>query len=302
MSAAEALRAASALADALRLAHDRGMVHAALEPCRVILNESGAYLLDGVQVNSLTPYTAPEQVAGKPADARSDIFAFGTILYEMLSGRKAFAGEGEELRAAILEREPAALAGEANGLARVAVRCLAKAPAQRWQRVQNVQMELKLLRVTARRAEQGAEPQERLLQALVRTEIAQVEERLSARMSSIEVVTAELRARQAAEGERLAAANQAAESLRGDIAALMGQVEEANQERKAGTAALAGVAGRLVDIDHTLAAHSSSIESVGTAVAQSDDLIERLVDAFDTLERSLTIPSEVRAATAALTP
>ena len=83
------------------------------------------------------PYMAPEQLEGRDVDARSDIFAFGAVLYEMVGGRRAFEGEGATLIAAILDRHPPSLAQlrahVPELLDRVIRRCLEKDPEKRWQ-------------------------------------------------------------------------------------------------------------------------------------------------------------------------
>ena len=109
----EALTVAIATARALAVAHKHGIVHRDLKPGNIMLTTSGAKLLDfglakheqdglAADVTATTPvsdsaqvvgtllYMAPEQMQGKAADARSDIFAFGAVLYEMLSGKRAF--------------------------------------------------------------------------------------------------------------------------------------------------------------------------------------------------------------------
>ncbi len=136
----KALDVATQIADALAAAHKQGIIHRDLKPANVMLTKTGARLLDfglarltthGEQpaVGSLTsapteqepltgagtvmgtlPYMAPEQVEGKPADARTDLWALGLILYEMLTGHRAFeASTPTSLVGAILEREPAPL-------------------------------------------------------------------------------------------------------------------------------------------------------------------------------------------------
>ena len=81
---------------------------------------------------------SPEQIQGHQADTRSDIFAFGTTLYEMISGKRAFDGKSQlSVASAILEREPPGLAsvrpGTPPSLDRLVRRCLAKDPEERWQ-------------------------------------------------------------------------------------------------------------------------------------------------------------------------
>src|SRR5262249_27950256 len=92
-------------------------------------------------------YMAPEQLEGKDTDVRTDIFAFGALLYEMVTGRKAFEGRSQaSLIAAILEREPKPISTQPAcppELDRVIRRCLAKDPDERWQTAADLCAELK---------------------------------------------------------------------------------------------------------------------------------------------------------------
>src|SRR5262249_8617474 len=91
------------------------------------LTEEGAIL-------GTLQYMSPEQLEGKDADARSDIFSFGCVLYEMITGRMAFQGESKaSIIAAILDREPQSLTGVPSTLARAIHRAMAKDPDERWQ-------------------------------------------------------------------------------------------------------------------------------------------------------------------------
>jgi Tol biopolymer transport system component len=181
---AQALEIATQIADALSAAHKQDIVHRDLKPGNVMLSKTGAKLLDfglarlvahGEQpaVESLTsaptkqapltgegtilgtlPYMAPEQVEGKPADARTDLWALGTILYEMVSGHRAFeASSPASLIGAILEREPAPLAERQPltppSLERLVRRCLAKEPDDRWDTAHDVADELRWVTETA---------------------------------------------------------------------------------------------------------------------------------------------------------
>jgi Tol biopolymer transport system component len=92
-------------------------------------------------------YMSPEQIDGKEADERSDVFAFGAMLYEMLSGRRAFAGESIiSILGAVLREEPPALAGVPPELSRLVTRCLRKDPARRFQTMSDLKVSLEDLR------------------------------------------------------------------------------------------------------------------------------------------------------------
>jgi serine/threonine protein kinase len=172
LSVPDALRHATAIADALSHAHRLGIIHRDLKPGNIMITRSGAKLLDFglaalqstdandsgaresmTRTETLTEegtilgtihYMAPEQLEAKAVDARADIFAFGAVLYEMLTGRRPFDGTSKaSVIAAVLEREPRPLSvvrqGHAAGsmtpplLEQIVTRCLAKNPESRWQ-------------------------------------------------------------------------------------------------------------------------------------------------------------------------
>ncbi len=145
----EALRYAIEIGTALSHAHLSGMVHGALSPYSVRISEAGAQVLQPLREydERAAPYRSPEQVRGEAPDWRSDVFAYGALLYEMASGRRAFRGEGAELNDAILEQPVAGLTAKSPILAAmetVIAGCLEKDPARRRQRIQNAVIELKL--------------------------------------------------------------------------------------------------------------------------------------------------------------
>ncbi len=183
----QALRIAVEIADALDKAHRSGVVHRDLKPGNVILTKSGAKLLDfglaklrgadptpaaaglstlRTEHKDLTAegtimgtfqYMAPEQLEGNEADARSDIFAFGAMLYEMVTGRKAFSGKSQaSLIASILAADPQPISAlqplTPPALERVVRRCLAKEPDERWQTASDLRSELEWL------AQGGSQP------------------------------------------------------------------------------------------------------------------------------------------------
>jgi predicted Ser/Thr protein kinase len=167
----EALRVATQVAAGLDTAHRHGIVHRDLKPGNVMLTKGGAKLLDfglaKVGPTESTPaygvttaatqagtvlgtfhYMAPEQLEGKEADVRTDLFAFGVMLYEMVTGRRAFTGDSQAgLITAIMTAQPESLtmgatAFESLALQRLVTVCLEKDPDERWQSAGDLRREL----------------------------------------------------------------------------------------------------------------------------------------------------------------
>ncbi len=171
----QAIRFGAEIAGALEAAHRAGIVHRDLKPGNVMLTKSGVKLLDfglargfeapsaasltgmptlgrdltaeGAVVGTVA-YMAPEQLEGRPTDARTDIFALGAVLYEMLTGRKAFSGASSAtLISAILTTDPPAVSSLAPasppGLDRLVATCLAKDPDDRWGSAHDVELQLR---------------------------------------------------------------------------------------------------------------------------------------------------------------
>jgi Tol biopolymer transport system component len=149
LAPAEALRYAIEIGAALNRAHSLGMVHGALSPFSVRITSTGARLLQPLREfdQRAAAYRSPEQVRGEAPDSRSDVFAYGALLYEMVGGKRAFPGEGAALNEAILEQQPALLRAKSPihaAMEGVIAGCLKKDPSCRRQRIQNAVIELKL--------------------------------------------------------------------------------------------------------------------------------------------------------------
>ena len=372
----EALHYAMSLADSLRKLHDAGKAHGAVTPSSITVTATGLDLIPSLgPPATVTPYTAPEVLQGQPADARSDIFSFGALVFEMLTGRRAFDGDGQTaLTLALCNSAPPPSGSPA--VDRLVAGCVAKSPAARWQRMQKIIMELKLLTVAARRAD--AAPAARgVSDTALRSEIQQLEARLGVRLAAHEKTVAETQrsAGQAVQAlheqlsglsARLAAVQERPVQAAVDVDVLTQQInahvqetvgavteqlsahvnrtiEAANQQHTAlvqeaiaaatqqhaakvqetldaaareqsaqvnGTVAVVNqrmaaaeqnmeeirkhfatlqenVAGDLHDFEKSLKAQGIAIESARTAMAQTDDLVERVVEALELLQSSM---------------
>jgi serine/threonine-protein kinase len=183
---AQALKYGLEIAGALDKAHRDGIVHRDLKPGNIMITKSGAKLLDfGIAkaaaplasgatltaaITRATPvthqgtivgtfqYMSPEQVEGKELDTRSDMFSFGAVLYEMVTGARAFPGKSQlSVASAILEKEPAPISVlqpmTPPVLERAVLRCLAKEPEDRWQMARDLELELKWIAESGSQAE-----------------------------------------------------------------------------------------------------------------------------------------------------
>jgi serine/threonine-protein kinase len=172
----ELARLGAQIADALNEAHEQGIVHRDLKPGNIKLTAKGqakvldfglaklvrseVEVADAVTVESLTqtvgvagtlPYMAPEQLRGKPVDARSDLYSFGVVLYEMATGRRPFEEKlSTALSDAILHRPPPAPRTVnrrvSAGLENIILKCLEKEPERRYQSARDLQVDFRRLR------------------------------------------------------------------------------------------------------------------------------------------------------------
>jgi len=176
-----ALAMAGQILDALDAAHHKGITHRDLKPGNILASKNGVKVLDfglakfrsehgmpsGTDSATLTmpltnegailgtlQYMAPEQLEGKDADARSDIFAFGLVLYELITGKRPFTGASQASLIASILKEPAPPLGPLQGvtppgLERVIQTCLEKDPDKRWQSAREIKHALEWMVQTA---------------------------------------------------------------------------------------------------------------------------------------------------------
>lgn len=305
---ADALRYGMLLAESLRRLHDSGKIHGAVTPINLAMTATGMDLLPAPEwtLGAITPYTAPEVLNGREVDIRSDIYSFGAILFEMLTGRRPFEGETRVALVSHITHSPIPTSGS-PAVDRLIGSCLSKNPEMRASRMQKVIMELKLLSVAARRIDPAAGPGMRrdpLDSTSARTEIQQLEGRIAARFQAHERAMAELQR----------SLDDAVRSMKAQIANMTSEFAAAKTSVSfSGGGALDGasnervhaverkveemrqylsrferdMAADLVDIENGLKVHEEAIESSRTAMSQTDDLVERVVEALESLQSTV---------------
>jgi predicted nucleic acid-binding Zn-ribbon protein len=258
ISLPESIRYATMLAEALRQVHDAGRACRALTPSNILLSGTGLELIPAIEEGAVTRYSAPETLQGRPADARSDIFAFGAIVYEMVTGRQAFAGDNADALAVSLTISVPPPTGY-PAIDHLINHCIAKDPAARCPRMQKVMLELKLMSF----AEAPARP---AATAALRAETQQLEARMAVLLESHEeAMQLQLTTRQALV------------QLREQVTALQSELSAA-QERSA----------------HTEEMHTEELANLRTDLASAG---ERLARAEQNREQQVSnLQSEVAAA------
>lgn len=320
ISLPEALRYATMLAEALRQIHDSGRAFGVLQPSSIALTGAGVELRPMGDRSAITPYTAPEILQGRLPDARSDIFAFGAIVYEMITGRRAFAGDNSDALAVSLTISVPATVGDA-AVDHFIGNCLAKDPAARWPRMQKAILELKLLTFAALRAD--APPRQQVVTATLRAETQQVEARMAALIEAHDKAIVEM---QQATNAALAELRGQVSTLQSELAAALERAAKAEQESSerhqqltALTAQLEQTHGTIQAMDHRIVAGEGKVEVLGQGVTvlqeygatrmqefeqalrsqsaeialvsasqvQTDDLVEGVVAAMELLQSSV---------------
>lgn len=275
----DGLRVAADLAQTLRGLHDEGRAHGALTPLVIELTGSGIQLLPVRSPRGVpTPYTAPEVLQGQAPDARSDMFSFGAILFEIVTGRWPFEGETPEALATAIQNDPVPQCG--NSVVESLIRhCLTKDPAARLQ-IRKAQLELKLASVSARRAEDSSRRDQ--FGVFVRSEIqSALDLQVAGTLESQQKALVEVRQTVALSAER------------------MNRVERALDAADRHVTEFAGsAAAQLHALEQTVRAQAAALESARQALAQTDDLVERVVEAMDSLqsivlERTEFIPGAI---------
>ncbi len=328
----EALRYSMMLADALRRLHESGRVHGAVSPSAINLTGTAIELMPAPPIDSATAYKSPEVLDGHPADARSDIFSFGAVVYELLSGKRAF--EGSERGSMAPSGSPA--------VDRLVSGCVAVDPAARIQRIQKVMLELKLLAASAARASAPLK-RDPAAEAQLRGELDRLEARMAGRIDATEKALSEIQtavtgilhkepeplpdfamrgdmqemeARLAGRLDQIEARiHSLQEQTEGRLSGMVAQLEErlaAAMTRietleKTESPAIEQVRHQVAELHNSMAedfqnfekslhGQSAAIDSARTALAQTDDLVERVVEALESLQATVLEYSEEHSA------
>jgi len=277
-----------------------------LNPATVVLSGSGVELTAAAAF-AVTPYVSPEQLQGSPAGTQSDIFSFGALVYELVTGHGAFEGDTPDtISQAILTGCPAST-GHAD-LDRLIACCLEKNPAARWQRIQQVLIELRLMLASARRRESHVTIARKENDPTLRAGLRELEAAVAKRLEEHEKsVAASLKAAREEQGAAQQAACDALAQLRAELGGLGAHISAAEQRANRAEQTLdeayreimqahGAVAADFGQLRETVAAQAQALESAKSTMAKTDDLVERVVEALDALQNMVLEQAEARAA------
>jgi hypothetical protein len=318
ISLPEALRYATMLAEALRQIHDTGRTCGALLPSKIALSGAGLELISSPgEPAAITPYTAPEILQGRAPDSRSDIFAFGAIVYEMITGHRAFAGDNADALAVSLTISVPPPSGN-PAVDHLVGNCIAKDPSVRCPRMQKAILELKLLTFAALRAEAPARQQ--VVTATLRAEAQQLEARVAALVEAHEKAIGELQQAtssalnelrdqvSALKSELSTAQEQSAraeqdhgnhyQQIMAHVEQVEGNIQAIDQRIASGEGKVEvlsqGVnvlqeygSARMQEFEQALRSQGAEIALVAASQTQTDDLVEGVVAAMELLQSSV---------------
>jgi serine/threonine protein kinase len=261
----EVLRVSMLAAEGLRKIHDAGGAHGAVCPRNVELSEGTVALAEGP---ADTAYAAPEVLAGHKPDARSDIYSFGMLVFEMFTGRRPVGTESTG--------SPA--------VDRLVTPCLATDRDERTSRMQKVILELKLLTAAARRvaaALTAKDFEKRLVRRL------EAQERAVAEMQrSVGEAVAILRGQVSSMRERAVKPelNAGGLSLTDRVAALEQTLETMKQHA---CEFEQSVAADLMDVEESLRKQTAAMDAARTQISQTNDIVERMAKTLEALRRAV---------------
>jgi serine/threonine protein kinase len=278
LPAEQSLRYALQLALTMRSAHQNGLIYGVLYPSRISFD--GDQTIIETAASEFSPYTAPEVLAGGQPDIRSDIYAFGAIVYHLLSGRRPFPGgtPAEISDAQCARPDPLCLTSgdQLPELERVIFRCLEHNPDRRWPSLRLVCTELRLLSAAAARLHPAPRTRS-TVETQLREHISRVELILDSHIATSERSLAEVRDALAETRQYLRTAfDFAEEHLRAQAITIDNlQIRAA----EAGDLVL-----RMTGIEGRLTSQAESVEGLQLVAERTDDLLERVVESIDSLQ------------------
>jgi serine/threonine protein kinase len=274
MAPEDALRYALEIATELQQLHESGSVHGSITPSAILIHDGRLELVPASDRPIRSAYTAPEWTPDAPADVRSDIFAFGAILFEMYTGHP-FAKDPSQPRVSSGWRQ----------LDHVIENCVAADPGKRYQHILKPKMELKLLNVSTRRTDALALARREDVLTTVRGEVGQVEERIARRQSEMYERT---------RSEILAATAARIQELNDHLDAQRRRSMDIERNVDGCVQAASDLKDLLLDevesFSKSLTSQSSRIEATRNGIAETDLIVERVIDALEALQSLILDP------------